>query len=108
MRCSLLEKQTSRSAREIFPLEGAHLSTINLWWGERPHDSELSRDDLRPTPNKIDRETCLRGRFLERASDTNLSEGEKAVSLHDAPRHLACPDFQAIAAKLDQPPEPGN
>jgi hypothetical protein len=67
---------------------------------KRPHDSELSRDNLQTPPYEINDETCLGGRFLDSASNQNLPESEKAVSLNDAASHLTCLDFQALPAKF--------
>jgi hypothetical protein len=92
--------------RSSFPVYD--LPAIDIRKRERPHVSELSRDTLQATPDEINHETCLGGRFLDSTSDANLSESEKAVPLHDAARHLACPYFQALAAKFYKSAQAGD
>ena len=72
----------------ILLISGLRFTCNRIRGRERPHDSEPSRDNLQATPYEINRETCLSGRFLDRTSDANLSESEKAVPLHDTARHL--------------------
>jgi len=50
-------------------------------------------------PYEIRRETCLGGEFLDKVSNAELSESEEAIAFHDATRHLARRDFEALMAK---------
>jgi hypothetical protein len=78
----------------------ADLPGIDVRGREGPHDSELSRDNLRATPDKIKHEACLSGSFLDNTSDADFAESEKTIPLHDAARHLTCPNLQALVAKF--------
>jgi hypothetical protein len=89
-----------------FPLP--NLPGIDFHGREWPHDAELSRDNLRAAPDKIKREACLSRSFLDSTSDADFAESEKTVPLHDAARHLACPNFQALVAKFHKLAQAGK
>jgi hypothetical protein len=102
---------TSRSQaflRLLFRFQSTIFLESTSFEGERPHDSELSRDDLQATPYEINHETCFGVRFLGGTSDVNLSESEKAFPLYDAARHLTRLDFQALTAKFYKLAEAGD
>jgi hypothetical protein len=102
---------TSRSQaflRLLFRFQSTIFLQSTSFEGERPHDSELSRDDLQATPYEINHETCFGVRFLGGTSDVNLSESEKAFPLYDAARHLTRLDFQALTAKFYKLAEAGD
>ena len=68
----------------------------------------MSRDHLQATPYEIDHKTCFDGRFLDGTSDLNFPKSEKAVSFHDAARHLTCLRFQALSAKFYKSAQAGD
>jgi hypothetical protein len=103
--CDFAESSVSAIA---IPFPVYDFSAINILRRERPHDSELSRDDLQATPYEINHETCFSLRFPGGTSDVNLSESEKAFPLYDAARHLTRLDFQALTAKFYKLAEAGD
>src|SRR3981081_1571503 len=69
---------TNRGDRRVYDSSAKvyDLSAIDIR-RKRPHDSELSRDNLRTTPYEINYETCLSGRLLDSSQEAKCSENEK-------------------------------
>jgi hypothetical protein len=71
-------------AADILPSLTIYL-LIALLCRERPHDSELSGDNLHAAPYEIDHKTCFGPRFLDGTSDANFPKAKRQSPLMTQP-----------------------